>query len=166
MNKISSVAQSSSASGHLQAYAPSQTLFGWGACLPEDQSPAAGSQTTCAMANYLRALFAQAGMHREHFHAIFLDANKEFLDQCTLTTGDRWGLSMRMRQLFARALHVDTKAMVIAHNHPSGQCQPSARDISATRKIVQFATAVDISLLDHLIITPTRAYSMRAGGIL
>ncbi|MEP5938061.1 MAG: JAB domain-containing protein [Erythrobacter sp.] len=115
---------------------------------------------------YLRDLFAMSNPRREHFHAIFLDRSGHYLDDYTLQIGDAASLSIRMRELFSHALQLDARGLVIAHNHPSGHCQPSARDIASTREIVKFAKAVDIALLDHLIITPTRAYSMRAGGLL
>ena len=115
---------------------------------------------------YLRNVFAMSNPRREHFHAIFTGRGGRYLDDYTLHTGDAGGLSIRMRELFAHALKLDASGLVIAHNHPSGQCQPSTRDIISTKEIVKFAKAVDITLLDHLIITPSRAYSMRAGGLL
>ena len=113
---------------------------------------------------YLRNVFAMGNQQNERFHAIFLDQARSYLDDATLCMGNQASLSLRMRRLFAKALSLDARAMVIAHNHPSGNCHPSACDIASTRQIVNFARAVDITLLDHLIITPSRAYSMRAGG--
>lgn len=113
---------------------------------------------------YLRNLFAMSNPRREHFHAIFFDERCRYLDDYTLGSGDQASLSIRMRRLFAYALKVDACGLVIAHNHPSGHCHPSASDIASTKQITHFAQAVDINLIDHLIITETRAYSMRAGG--
>ena len=116
------------------------------------------------MVVYLRDLFARNGPHLEHFHAIFLDQQRGYINDITLGSGGRAEVSLRMRSLFAYALQLDARVLVVAHNHPSGHCQPSARDIVSTKQIEHFARAVDIKLLDHLIVTPHRAYSMRAGG--
>ena len=71
---------------------------------------------------------------------------------------------MRMRELFGKALSMDAHSMIVAHNHPSGRCKPSPYDITATRRLKDIARALDIELLDHLIITQQSVYSMRAGG--
>ena len=71
-----------------------------------------------------------------------------------------------MRDVFSQALSLGASAIILAHNHPSGNCRPSAQDILATRKFGEIANALDIALLDHLILTDTSVYSMRAGGLL
>jgi DNA repair protein RadC len=71
-----------------------------------------------------------------------------------------------MRGLLGEALRLDAVGIILAHNHPSGQCRPSERDISATRRLCDVAKALDIALIDHLIFTEDAVYSMRAGGLL
>lgn len=75
-------------------------------------------------------------------------------------------LSVRMRENFGEALRLDARELILAHNHPSGQCRPSSCDMTATRRLAEVARALDIVLIDHLILTDEAVYSMRAGGLL
>ena len=56
------------------------------------------------------------------------------------------------------------RGLIVAHNHPSGDCRPSRSDILATHRLKEVAIALDIELIDHLILTENAVYSMRAGG--
>jgi DNA repair protein RadC len=71
-----------------------------------------------------------------------------------------------MRDVFAEALRLGASGMILAHNHPSGECRPSDNDIAATRRLAEVALALDVALIDHLIFTHEAVYSMRAGGLL
>lgn len=119
-----------------------------------------------AMLLYLREKTLAHSGEAEHLHAIFLGVNRCFLSDRRVASGDAARLALRMRALFATALQLGSRSLIVAHNHPSGHCRPSAGDIAATRRMAAIAAALDIELLDHLIITPDRAYSMRAGGAL
>jgi DNA repair protein RadC len=100
----------------------------------------------------------------ERFHAIFVDSRRTYLGEAAMGQGGAASLSVRMRELFARALGVSANGLIIAHNHPSGDCRPSPGDIAATRRLREIAAALDIELIDHFIITESAFYSMRAGG--
>ncbi|QFT78881.1 JAB domain-containing protein [Erythrobacter sp. THAF29] len=117
-----------------------------------------------AMIAYLRRTVLAAPQGCERFHAIFVDDRRAFLADATLGEGGSAALSVRMRHLFAKALSVGANGLIIAHNHPSGDCRPSAKDIVSTRRLKEIAVALDIELIDHLIITESAVYSMRAGG--
>ncbi|KUO54003.1 MAG: hypothetical protein APF82_08310 [Sphingomonadales bacterium BRH_c42] len=117
-----------------------------------------------AMLLYLREQIFAHGGGNEHLHAIFLDADRGFLADRRIVSGNGTALALRMRALFTMALQIGSRSLIVAHNHPSGDCRPSVHDIAATRRMAAIAAALDIELLDHIIITPDRAYSMRAGG--
>lgn len=117
-----------------------------------------------AMIEYLRRAVLASHSFEERFHAVFLDRRRAFLFDTPLGTGQRASLSLRMRDLFKTALSLDAHGLIVAHSHPSGDCRPSARDISATARLKHIAAALDIELVDHLIITRSEFYSMRAGG--
>ena len=119
---------------------------------------------THALLAYLRQILFAVHSPRERFHAIFLDARRNYLADVSLGLGNSATLTLRMRELFARALAVGAEGLVVAHNHPSGDCRPSANDISATLRLREIAGALDIELIDHLILTERSVYSMRAGG--
>ncbi len=100
----------------------------------------------------------------ERLHSLFLDESGNYVGDASLGHGARSALSLRMRELFGRALSMNAKGMVIAHNHPSGFCRPSQSDIIATHRIRSIAETLDVELVDHLIFTRDTVYSMRAGG--
>lgn len=130
-------------------------------------SPAKGeipSKHERAIVDYLRAMVLAAPNFTEQFHAVFLDEEQTFLGDSPLGRGQSGRLSFRMRELFGMALALDAKGIVVAHNHPSGQCRPSQFDIDSTSRLNRMAKALDIKLIDHLIFTEDAVYSMRAGG--
>ncbi len=118
------------------------------------------------MIEYLRSVVLASPARLERFHAIFVDARRAYLGDESMGQGEVDALSLRMRDLFGHALSLGASGIIIAHNHPSGDCRPSQYDIDATRRLMTVATALDIELLDHLIFTHSSVYSMRAGGIL
>ena len=68
------------------------------------------------------------------------------------------------REIVTRALLTNAKAVILAHNHPSGTVGPSGADISITRKVNDILTMLDIRLLDHIIIAHDQTYSMADNG--
>lgn len=117
-----------------------------------------------ALIDHLRSHVFASARDRELFHAIFLDSNRAFLGEETYANGSCSHLSLRMRALFSKALALKARSMIIAHNHPSGDCRPSRNDCESTARLAAMSQALDIQLLDHLIITEDAIYSMRAGG--
>lgn len=117
-----------------------------------------------AMVEFLRAMVIGPQGRTERCHALFLDHRRAFLGDSPLGEGADSTLSLRMRDLFGRALSMNASGILIAHNHPSGQCRPSHCDISSTMRIRSVAETLDIQLIDHLIFTHDAVYSMRAGG--
>ena len=114
---------------------------------------------------FLRAMVIATPFEAERFHVVFVDQRRSYLGDSPMGSGGANCLSLRMRDLFSRALSLRAHGIVVAHNHPSGQCRPSRTDIVSTRRLEQVATALDIELLDHLIFTQGAVYSMRAGAI-
>ena len=117
-----------------------------------------------AMIDFLRNMVIGNYGRTERLHALFLDERRSYLGDAPLGQGTDRRLSVRMREMFGKALSLNANGIIIAHNHPSGFCRPSQSDISATRRAQSVAEALDIHLIDHLIFTCDAAYSMRAGG--
>lgn len=142
----------------------SPSPLGWRppASRPRDEQEQAKSEPD--FVRYLRRALDEGGRMGECFHAIFLDANRAYIDDRGMGLGEASSISVRLRDLFAHALAVETRSMVIAHSHPSGMCRPSQRDITETRRLAEVGKTLEIELLDHLIITQHAAYSMRSGG--
>lgn len=128
--------------------------------------PPQPEQRSAAMIDYLRSVVLTSPAQHERCHAIFLDPQRACLGESAFGMGGMSTLQLRMRGLFGEALRLDAAGIILAHNHPSGCCQPSARDIAATKRLQEVGQALDITLIDHLIFTTDAVYSMRAGGLL
>ncbi|MEE4200761.1 JAB domain-containing protein [Erythrobacter sp.] len=116
--------------------------------------------------DFLRAMVLTPPHGAERFHVLFLDDQRGYRGDAAMGQGGPGQLSVRMRAIFRGALSLDARGIIVAHNHPSGYCRPSAFDIAASRRLKAVARSLDIELLDHLIFTHDAAYSMRAGGSL
>ena len=98
-----------------------------------------------ATVEFLRAMVVTVPENVERFHAMFVDNQCSYIGDDPLGQGRAGGLSVRQRDLFERALALGASGIVIAHNHPSGLCRPSAMDIQSTRRLKAVAEALDIS---------------------
>ena len=70
------------------------------------------------------------------------------------------------REIATRALLTNAKAVILAHNHPSGSTNPSTADMNVTRKVKDLLSMLGINLLDHIIVAHERTYSMADHGLL
>lgn len=80
--------------------------------------------------------------------------------------GGNGQVRLGVRSIVADALAFDAAAVVIAHNHPSGDTRPSERDAAFTRALVRGLAGVEVRLVDHLVITGEAMTSLRAIGAL
>lgn len=80
--------------------------------------------------------------------------------------GDPGGVGLPLRTIILDAARHGSAAILIAHNHPSGDCRPSDSDLRATRRLATAAEAVDCRLADHLIFGGTECTSLRSLGYL
>ena len=80
--------------------------------------------------------------------------------------GSRGAVLVPMRALVATGLAADARYLVLGHNHPGGDAEPSARDLGFTRRLVDLLCLIDMPLADHLIVTRDRVTSMRERGLL
>lgn len=113
--------------------------------------------------HFLREAMSESGRIIERFHAVFLDADREYLADKSMGHGKASSVSFRLRELFGVALDCGASSLLVAHSHPSGVCRPSRSDINETTRLIEVGKALDIELLDHVIITRHAAYSMRMG---
>lgn len=113
---------------------------------------------------YLHSRFAVAT--EERLHVVYCDAQSRYLHDETLTIGSESQLVLKARALVYRALTIGAGGLILAHNHLSGQCRPSQQDIDATRRLGELGAALDLQLIDHLIFTRERFFSMAAAGLL
>lgn len=117
-----------------------------------------------ALLRYL--LLKLGGAREERLHVVYCDGGRRYLHDETLALGGLRRIQARARPLFERALALGAGGFLLAHNHPSGHCRPSPEDLTATRHLARLAEALDLELVDHVIVAGRRAFSMRAGGCL
>ena len=90
---------------------------------------------------------------REHFWVILLSNSNNVLGVSEVASGTTKGVQTNPKYIFQLALLTNASSIIIAHNHPSGNLNISDRDIKETKKIKRLAITMDITLLDHIIIT-------------
>jgi DNA repair protein RadC len=102
----------------------------------------------------------------EELHLLFLDRkNRLIADECH-QTGTVDHTPVYPREVVKRALELDASAIIVVHNHPSGDATPSQGDINMTRKIVDAAKAMDILVHDHIIISQAGYNSFKTLGLI
>ena len=94
----------------------------------------------------------------ESFKIILLNRAHRVLGVSTVSEGGVSGTLADPKIIFATALKTLSSAIILAHNHPSGNTKPSQADINLTKKLVEGGKLLDIAVLDHLIITPEDGY--------
>lgn len=102
----------------------------------------------------------------ELVHALFLDAKNRVLSQEIVARGSVTKVDLFPREIVRRALDLGATALIMAHNHPSGDPEPSRSDLQATRAVADAARLFDIQLHDHIIIGRGGVLSLRAAGYL
>ena len=90
-------------------------------------------------------------------------ANK-ILGYNRVSTGGTTGTVVDLKVLFQLILKTNTQAFVIAHNHPSGNLKPSIQDRKLTEKVKEISRLLDVSFLDHMILSAGSYYSMADEG--
>lgn len=107
-----------------------------------------------------------AARHYEVFAVIFLDAQNRLLAMEEMFRGTLTQTSVYPREVALRALHHQASAVVLAHNHPSGQVQPSRADEALTHTLKSALALLDVRVLDHIIVGPGQALSMAEAGLM
>jgi DNA repair protein RadC len=96
--------------------------------------------------------------HHESFRILLLNRANRALGIAVVSNGGISGTVIDVRQIFQAAVKSNCSSIIAAHNHPSGNRQPSDADIQITKKISEAGKIMDIKLLDHLILTPSEGY--------
>jgi len=94
----------------------------------------------------------------EEFIILFLTRSNKVKGLFRVSKGGTCGTVVDPKIIFAAALKAMANSMILAHNHPSGNLQPSQADIDLTRKLRQAGKVLDIEVLDHLILAPHGGY--------
>ena len=100
----------------------------------------------------------------EEFNVLLLNRANRVLCFFNVSKGGQSGTVVDAKVVFTAALKVRACSLVLSHNHPSLQLRPSLADIELTKKLVAGAKLLDMTVLDHLIVTPTGYYSFADEG--
>ena len=103
---------------------------------------------------------------QEEFQVLCLDASLRLIKHLTLFRGTVNSTSVNLRDFTAQVLWLDTAAVIVAHNHPSGVAAPSPDDMLLTETLLMSLKYQDIDLLDHIIISPQGYYSFYKQNII
>ncbi|NDC08516.1 MAG: JAB domain-containing protein [Oxalobacteraceae bacterium] len=101
----------------------------------------------------------------ESFVGLFTDVQYRLIAVEDFGSGALQRVAIYPREIIRAALRHNAAAVVFAHNHPSGRAEPSDLDKTLTKKLQDAMRCIEVSLLDHLIVTPAEIWSFRANGL-
>lgn len=104
-------------------------------------------------------------LDQEHFRIVILDTRNKVLGTPTIYIGSLNTSVVRIGEIFQVALEHRAAAIILIHNHPSGDPSPSPEDVSVTRQIVQAGSLLNVDVLDHLVIGHQRFVSLKERGL-
>ena len=125
----------------------------------EDETPAAQVVIKSSMDAYKAVRRLLRDEHNEKFMGIFVGVRNQILEVREIASGGMTQVTVDLRNLFKMALNYKATAMIVAHNHPSGNPKPSQSDDVLTKRIVDAGQLMNIPLLDHIIVADTEYYS-------
>jgi DNA repair protein RadC len=117
-----------------------------------------------AVKEYLRAKLA--GYEHEVFAVLFLDSQHRLIEYAEMFRGTIDSASVHPREVVKEALRHNAAAVIVSHNHPSGNPAPSAGDRALTQQLKAALALVDVRVLDHVIVGGSRSASFAEDGLL
>jgi DNA repair protein RadC len=97
---------------------------------------------------------------------IILNRANEIIGYSKISSGGTAGTVVDAKVIFTKALLAGGHSIILAHNHPSGNLEPSEQDIKLTKQLVKAGEVLEIRVLDHLILTDKGYYSMNDKGVM
>jgi DNA repair protein RadC len=103
---------------------------------------------------------------KEYFYALCLDTKNRIISETLVSVGILDASLIHPREVFNPAVKASCHAVILVHNHPSGEAEPSAADIEVTKMLCNAGDIIGISILDHIIIGKQGYSSMKEKGII
>lgn len=116
------------------------------------------------LGSYCRSLFIND--NEENLYLISVNIQGRLLNSTLITTGSLDEIVIYTRNVINAALRANAYAVVLTHNHPGGSLYPSGADVATTRDIASALAAIDVPLIDHIIVASGQYVSMAADGYL
>ena len=127
---------------------------------PEERAAINSPADAAALVQYEMSVLEQ-----EHLRVILLDRRNRVLETVEIYKGSVNSSQVRVGEIFKEAVRKNASALIIIHNHPSGDPTPSPDDVAVTRAIVQAGKLLDVEVLDHLVIGQGRWVSLKERGL-
>jgi DNA repair protein RadC len=105
-------------------------------------------------------------LEKEHFKGVYLDSGKRIIKHETIFIGSLNESVVHPREIFKIALNENAAAVIILHNHPSGNPNPSSFDLEITKELVKAGDFMGIPVLDHIIIGGNKYISLKEKGLI
>lgn len=121
-------------------------------------------KSSATVAPFLREIWEGIDVY-ESFYVLMLNRRNEIVNYIRISQGGISGTVVDKRLIFAAALISGASAIILAHNHPSGNTQPSTADKSLTNQVVKAGDLLDIPVLDHIIVTETSHFGFADHGM-
>ncbi len=109
--------------------------------------------------------YEMSGLEQEHLRVILLDTRNRVLDTVEIYRGSVNSSQVHIGEVFKPAIRRNATAIIVIHNHPSGDPTPSPDDVAVTRAILQAGKLLDVNVLDHMIIGQGRWVSLKERGL-
>jgi DNA repair protein RadC len=110
-------------------------------------------------------MYEMSALEQEHLRVILLDIRNRVLEVADVYRGSVNSSQVRVGEVFKAAVRRNAPALIVIHNHPSGDPTPSPDDVAVTRAVVQAGKLLDVDVLDHLVIGQGRWVSMKERGL-
>jgi len=111
------------------------------------------------VANYLREKIGKK--KKEHFVILCLDARNNLIKVSKVSVGSLNASIVHPREVFKEAIQVSAASIILAHNHPTDDPEPSEDDLEITKRIIEAGKIMGINVLDHIIITKNKIFSFK-----
>ncbi len=105
------------------------------------------------------------GKKKEHFLALLLDTRGHVIKVSEISIGSLDASIVHPREVFREAMSVSAASVILVHNHPSGDPEPSNEDIQITKRLVEVGELVGIEVLDHVIVAGEKFTSLKRKGL-
>ncbi len=105
-------------------------------------------------------------LDREHFQVICLNTKNHITDRETVSIGGLASSLVHPREVFKNPIKKSAAAIILIHNHPSGDPTPSSEDLEVTRRLVEAGRILGIDVLDHVVIGDNRYCSLKEKGVI
>jgi DNA repair protein RadC len=128
-------------------------------------SPDARPQITSPTDAANLLMLEMGSLEQEHLRTILLDTKNRVLASPTVYIGNVNSSIVRVSEIFREAIRENATALIVAHNHPSGDPTPSPEDVRVTRLMVEAGLLLGIEVLDHLVIGHQRFISLKEQGL-